>query len=153
MDWLAWAPLAAACCHIVEEFVWPGGFAAWYRQYRGNPRTVTTRMLWTVNVALLSACLGYALVAQTRWGATALLGMCALLCSNGLWHAWASVKSHTVSPGVVTGILLYLPLMIVEFNVYLQARRVTLWMAALALVVGSSYHLWLALYHHPNRHR
>ena len=153
MDWLAWAPLAAACCHIFEEFVWPGGFAAWYRRYRGNAPTVTARMLWIVNVGLLLACVNYALVAKTRLGATALLGMCALLCSNGLWHAWASVRSHTVSPGVVTGILLYVPLMIVEFNVYLQARRVTLWMAAVALVLGSSYHLWSALYHRTGAKR
>jgi hypothetical protein len=146
-DWLSWAPLVAACCHIFEEFAWPGGFAEWYRRYRANGSSVTTRMLVIVNVLLLVACVNYALVADTRWGATALLGLCALLCSNGLWHAWASVKSHTFSPGVVTGILLYVPLMIVQFNVYLQARRVSLWGAAVAAGVGGSYHVWSAIYH------
>jgi hypothetical protein len=147
MDWLAWAPLAAASCHIFEEFVWPGGFAAWYRQYRSNASRITTRMLVIVNVALLAACVNYALVANTQFGVAALLGLSALLCSNGLWHAWASVKTHTVSPGVVTGILLYVPLMIVEFNVYLRAGRVSVRVAALAAAIGGSYHLWSALYH------
>jgi F0F1-type ATP synthase assembly protein I len=147
MDWLPWLPLAAACCHIFEEFVWPGGFVEWYRRYRTDNSRITTRMLLIANVLLLAACVNYALTASTRWGATALLGLCALLCSNGLWHAWASVKTHTVSPGVVTGILLYVPLMIVEFNVYLQARRVSLWAALMAFVVGGSYHLWSAVYH------
>ena len=147
MDWLPWAPFVAACCHIFEEFVWPGGFMDWYRRYRLNPSRITKRMLVIVNIALLAACVNYALVADTRWGATALLGLCALLCSNGLWHAWASVKTHTVSPGVVTGILLYVPLMIVEFNAYLQARRVSIWLAGAAAGAGSSYHVWSALYH------
>ena len=147
MDWLPWAPLAAACCHIFEEFVWPGGFAEWYRRYRANNKRITARMLVIVNVALLVACVNYALVASTRWGAAALLGLCALLCSNGLWHAWASVRSHTVSPGVVTGILLYVPLMIVEFNVFLEARRVSLSTAITVFLAGISYHFWSAMYH------
>jgi hypothetical protein len=153
MDWLAWFPLVAACCHLIEEFVWPGGFVEWYRHYRENTTRITTRMLVIVNVALIVACVNYALVANTRWGATALLGLCALLGSNGLWHAWASVKSHTVSPGVVTGILLYVPLMIVEFNVYLQARRVTLGSAAMVGCAGFSYHAWSAIYHRRGARR
>jgi hypothetical protein len=147
MDWLAWAPLAAACCHIVEEFVWPGGFSEWYRHYRPNATRITTRMLIIVNVALLAACVNYALMAQTSTGAVCLLGLSALLCSNGLWHAWASVKTHTVSPGVITGILLYVPLMIVESNFYLRSGRAPLWAGALAALLGGSYHFWSALYH------
>ena len=104
-------------------------------------------MFVIVNLLLLAACVNYALVANSKWGQAALLGLCSLLCSNGLWHAWASVKTHTVSPGVVTGILLYVPLMIVEFDVYLQARRVSIWTAAVAAGVGGSYHIWSALYH------
>lgn len=147
MDWLPWAPLAAACCHIFEEFVWPGGFAEWYRRYRQDASRITPRMLVIVNVALLAACVNYALVAGSTVGVAALLGLSALLCSNGLWHAWASVKTHTVSPGVVTGVMLYIPLVIVEFNAYLRAGRISFGVAALVGVLGSSYHLWSALYH------
>lgn len=147
MDWLPWAPLAAACCHIFEEFVWPGGFADWYRRYRPNASRITPRMLVIVNIALLAACVNYALLANTQMGVAAVLGISALLCSNGLWHAWASVKTHTVSPGVVTGILLYVPLMIVEFDIYVRTERVSIWVAAIAAAIGGSYHVWSALYH------
>jgi hypothetical protein len=146
-DWLAWAPLAAACCHMFEEFVWPGGFPEWYRRYRPDASRITPRMLVILNAALLAACLNYALMARTTLGAIWLLGLSALLCSNGLWHAWASVKTHTVSPGVVTGILLYVPLMIVEFNWYLRTGRVNFRAAAAAAVAGGSYQVWSALYH------
>ncbi len=147
MDWLAWAPLAAACCHMFEEFAWPGGFGEWYRRYRPSASRITPRTLTVVNVALLAACVYYALVAQTATGAVCLLGLSALLCGNGLWHAWASVKTHTISPGVVTGILLYVPLMIIESNFYVRYGRAPLWAGALAALIGGSYHLWSALYH------
>ena len=147
MQWLPWAPLIAACCHIFEEFAWPGGFPAWYRHYRPNASRITSRMLVIVNIALLAACVNYALAANTTIGVVFLLGISALLCGNGLWHAWASVRTYTVSPGVVTGILLYVPLMVIEFNVYLRAGRVTLWTAVMAAMVGGSYHFWSALYH------
>ncbi len=147
MRWLVWAPLAAASCHVFEEFVWPGGFTEWYRAYRSPSSWITTRFLLIVNALLLLACLNYALMADTRWGAAVLLAICSLLCSNGVWHAWASVKSHTVSPGVVTGTLLYIPLMITEFNAFLSTRRVGAWTAATALAVGGSYHAWSALYY------
>jgi hypothetical protein len=55
--WLLWAPLAAACAHIAEEFVWPGGFMAWYRHYRGPAASrITPRFLWVINAALLAGC-------------------------------------------------------------------------------------------------
>lgn len=147
MDWLPWAPLAAASCHIFEEFVWPGGFPDWYRKYLPRETRITTRMLTIVNGVLLACCLNYALMADTKLGAAALLGLSALLCSNGIWHAWASVRTHSVSPGVVTGMLLYVPLMIVEFEVFLRSGRVSLWIAVLVALLGGSYHFWSALYH------
>jgi hypothetical protein len=137
----------AACCHIFEEFVWPGGFADWYRRYRTNASRVTTRMLVIVNGVLLAACVNYGLEAETELGAAALLGLSTLLCSNGLWHAWASVRTHTVSPGVVTGVMLYIPLMIVEGNGYLRGGKTPLWAAGVAMLVGGSYQGWSALYH------
>jgi hypothetical protein len=57
MDWLPWLPLIAAGLHIVEEFVFPGGFTAWYRSYRRQARRITPRFLVIVNAGLLLACL------------------------------------------------------------------------------------------------
>ncbi len=31
---IRWLPLGAVMLHLLEEFVWPGGFADWYRWYR-----------------------------------------------------------------------------------------------------------------------
>src|SRR4051794_39326088 len=41
-----WLPLLAVAAHLIEEFVWPGGFARWYRWYRPErAASVTTRFI------------------------------------------------------------------------------------------------------------
>ncbi len=142
-----WAPLAAANLHICEEFVIPGGFTAWYRRYRPNPSRITTRFLVMVNVGLLVACCNVALIGRIPLGIAYWLLMSALLCSNGIWHAWASYKSHSYSPGVVTGMLIYAPLAVYGYIQFLRSGSVSIWTAAIACIIGGSYHFWSAIYH------
>jgi hypothetical protein len=57
MNWLYWAPFGAASLHILEEFVYPGGFAAWDRRYRPDfSHTITGRFHVIINGLLLVAC-------------------------------------------------------------------------------------------------
>src|ERR1039457_4192747 len=112
MDWLLWAPLVAASRHMSEEFLVPGGFLAWYRGYRADPSRITRRFLVIVNAVLLVVCCNIALLGRTPLGIAYWLTISALLCSNGIWHAWASYKSGSYSPGVVTGVAVYVPLAI-----------------------------------------
>jgi len=148
--WLPWAPLAAALLHITEEFVYPGGFPVWYRRYRKDPSKITSRFLVIVNGALLIACLNVVQLGLTPPGAVGWLAIMTLLCSNGIWHVWASIKSRSYSPGVVTGMVVYIPLVIYGYVHFLRAGLVSGLTAAVAGMVGGSYHLWSALYHRPH---
>src|SRR3954453_17982859 len=112
MDWLPWIPLAAAGVHIFEEFVFPGGFSPWYRSYREDARRVTSRFLLIVNAALLLACLNIALLGRQKAGGVYWLLISAVLGTNGVWHLWATYKSQHYSPGVITGVLVYVPVTI-----------------------------------------
>jgi len=147
VDYLAWAPLAAAILHIGEEFVWPGGFYRWYRTYRANAKSVNRRFLIIVNVGLVITLVEFALAARTTIGPPALLLFSALLFSNGCWHLWAGFTSHSYSPGMVSGSLVYLAVLLFEYIGWLHLGRVSGWMAALAFLAGISYPLWSALYH------
>jgi hypothetical protein len=61
MKWLWWAPLFAALAHIVEEFVYPGGFADWDRAYRPQYRSsITGRVHVIINAALIALCVSVA---------------------------------------------------------------------------------------------
>lgn len=151
--WLPWAPLAAALLHITEEFVYPGGFPGWYRRYREDPSKITPRFLVIVNGALMIACLNVVQLGPTLPGAVAWLAIVTLMSSNGIWHAFASLKSHSYSPGVVTGMVVYVPLMIYGYIHYIESHTVPWFVAAVAGLVGASYHVWSALYHRPRTNR
>jgi uncharacterized protein with HXXEE motif len=147
VDVLSWAPLGGACIHVFEEFVWPGGFPRWYRAYRANARSVSRRFLVIINVLLFVALFDGAMAGNSRLGVALLLTFSAILFANGCWHLWASYKSHSYSPGVISGTLVYLPLGIFEYVGWVRLGRASLGTAAVALLIGISYPLWSAAYH------
>ena len=147
MEWLTWAPLGAAVLHISEEFVLPGGFTAWYRRYRVDASKVTPRFLIVVNAALLLGCVQVALLGRTAPGIFYWMVISAALAANGIWHIRASVKSHAYSPGVVTGTIIYVPLAIYGFCVFVRSGEASPGAALAAGIIGGSYPFWSARYH------
>ena len=136
-----WVPLAAASAHIFEEFVWPGGFADWYRRYRPEiAQSVSTTFLVWINAALLFGCFAVGVDAKTPVGPAFFLAMCALLAGNGVFHIFATMKMRRYSPGVVTGTLLYIPMGIYAFWAMLTSGRVSIGTAIAAALIGASYH-------------
>src|SRR2546423_3715323 len=106
-----WLPLLAVAAHLVEEFVWPGGFPDWYRRYRPErAASVTTRFLVTVNVILVAIALLPPLLGPSPRGLAWWLIVAAIGAANAVFHLWATVARQEYSPGVITGTLLYLPL-------------------------------------------
>jgi Protein of unknown function with HXXEE motif len=147
MDWLLWAPLFAASLHMSEEFLVPGGFLAWYRRYRADPSKISGRFLVIVNGALLLVCWNIGSLGRTPIGIAYWLTISALLCSNGCWHVWASYKSRSYSPGVVTGVAVYVPLAAYGYSQFVGSGAASMGTAALTCVAGGSYPFWSAAYH------
>jgi hypothetical protein len=147
VDWLPWTLLIAAILHICEEFVWPGGFVDWYRRYRADGSGVTTRFLIIVNGVLLVVCCNIGFLGRKEAGTDYWLLIAALLCSNGCWHLWASYKSRAYSPGVISGVLIYVPLAIYGYIHFIQSGVASLETAMIAGIAGGSYPFWSALYH------
>jgi hypothetical protein len=165
MTWLWWAPLGAAALHIVEEFVWPGGFAEWDRAYRPEIRaSITSRMHVIVNALLLVACATVGIAGMpgsvvdvgglhlhpaipASLAAPGWLALAALLFSNAMFHVLGTWQTKRVSPGVRTGVALYVPMTLFGYWHFLGTGLVSVPMAILAALVGGSYHLWAALAH------
>jgi Protein of unknown function with HXXEE motif len=144
MHWIAWTPLAAAVVHIAEEFVWPGGFAGWDRQYRPQlRRTITPRFHVIINGLLLVACYDVGTLGLTRVGVAAWLTVMALLFSNAIWHILGAFRTRSYSPGMVTGVALYMPLAFYGFGRFVADGQASLLTAVMAFAVGASYHLWV----------
>jgi hypothetical protein len=161
MTWLWWAPFAAVVLHIVEEFVYPGGFAEWDRRYRPAIRhSITPRLHVVVNGALLLLCAQVGFLAGTRdvetrtVGVAAWLTIAALLFSNAVFHVVGSFRTRTRSPGVVTAVMLNVPLAAGGYWYFVRHGTASLGIATAAAVAGGSYHVWAALLHKVRaRHR
>jgi hypothetical protein len=162
MGWIWWAPLVAATLHIVEEFFWPGGFPEWDRAHRaGIASSITPRLHFWVNAALLVLCAMVGLAGLEHDGVpihvrgifsgaeapAAWLTVTALLFSNAVWHLVGTIRTHTLSPGLRTGLALYVPLTIGGFLFFLRSGQVSAATALLAAAIGGSYHLWAAFVH------
>lgn len=71
-----------------------------------------TAFLFIVNAVLVIVCCNVALLGRTTPGIIYWLAIMALACSNGIWHGWASYKSRSHSPGMVTGLLIVVSVLV-----------------------------------------
>lgn len=146
--------MAAAVLHVTEEFFYPGGFAEWDRSYRPAIRnSITPRFHIIVNAALLLVCVQVGLLAGARdvevhtIGVAAWLTVAALMFSNALFHVVGTIRRRRRSPGVVTAVVLYVPLGAVGYWYFVHNGEASLGTATAAAVVGGSFHFWASLMH------
>jgi hypothetical protein len=154
MTWLWWAPFGATVLHIIEEFVYPGGFAEWDRHFRPAIRnSITPRLHIIVNGALLLLCVQVGILAGTNdaqartIGIALWLAVAALLFSNAIFHVVGTIRTRTRSPGIVTAVALYMPMAVAGYWKFLSSGEASWGIAIVAGFVGGSYHLWAELIH------
>ncbi|HVA56088.1 MAG TPA: HXXEE domain-containing protein [Gammaproteobacteria bacterium] len=144
-----WLPAICVLLHIFEEFAWPGGFLAWHRGYQPRFATsITPRFAVVGNALLLMATLVLGLMGPT-WsrGLSLWLTLVALLAGNATFHIAGALRMRRYSPGIVTGVLLYLPLCVWGFMYFLANNEATFQFALVSFVVGASYQFWSMLIH------
>jgi len=144
MAMLFWLPFCFAALHIIEEFAWPGGFSAWYAAYRPYVAgSLSTGFLVIGNGILLAVAflLGWMGPGWSR-GLSLWLILSALLAANAVFHIRGVFTLRRYSPGVVTGVLLYLPLCLWSYWHFIATREVSWTMAAVSFLIGASYQVW-----------
>jgi len=140
---LIWLLPVAFGLHVTEEFAFPGGFGDWYRGYRPRyaPR-ITPSYLLRVNVVGGAACLLMPLGAFDYRGGYSFGGIhvwCVLTASmalNGLLHLLGTIQTRQYSPGVVTGMAGYVPLLAVSVAYFVRTGALNLPAAILCVVAG-----------------
>ena len=147
-----WLPALAVAGHLIEEFVWPGGFAEWYRRYPpGYATTVSTRFLVIVNLVFIVLALLPPVLGASPRGFAIWIVVAAVAAANGVFHLVAVWRTRAYSPGVVTGVALYIPLAIIGGAYLLRRGLVSPGTAVQAIIIGGAYHIWSAWNH--RRHR
>ena len=155
MSLLNWSLTGAASIHIFEEFVFPGGFKVWWRFYRPDiAGSVSNRFLVFINVLLIAFSVNVALAmnAPRGNGVAAWLTLAVLLASNAIFHIIGAVQTRRYSPGMVSGLFLYVPLAVYGFVHFLKSGQASVWTALAAITIGGSYH-FLASANHRRRTR
>jgi len=143
-----WLPLGAVALHLVEEFAWPGGFGDWYRRYRPErASSVTTAFLFWINALFVAMALLVVVLGESRRGVAFWLVVASIGAANGLFHLWATYRARVYSPGVVTGLVVYLPLAVYGFAHFASNGLASRGTMLQALLIGPAFHAYSAWNH------
>lgn len=134
---------ASYACHLVEE--WVGGFPEWVSLIAGS--AVPRGAFIAINiVAFLVMVLAVRATIRREANGWMAIAIATVLFVNGIAHGVASVVTQTYSPGLITGVVLYLPLgQLALLRAWVQAppglfgRGVLTGLAVHALVVLVAY--------------
>jgi hypothetical protein len=147
-----WFLPVAAFLHITEEFIFPGGFVPWYRNYKPSVSPgITVTYLAIVNAVLVIACLLPLALGPLR--AVALwLAMASVVFVNALFHIRGTIQTRQYSPGVFTSVVLYIPLSLYGYWFVLSRHYASVGTAVSSAVIGPAY-WWFSSFNHSRRAR
>jgi hypothetical protein len=129
--------------HILEEFVFPGGFMTWDRAYRPEiAKGINPRFLIIVNALLLLICINPITLGFTSGGIKWWLSIVSILFVNSYFHIKGVFVMKRYSPGVITSIVLYIPLTIYGYLYLISTSKVSWISVILCFSVGIAYHLF-----------
>jgi hypothetical protein len=124
MNWIFPAFLFASMLHMTEEYFYPGGFMQFMKHLNpGYAPFVTIPMAVIVNVLQLVFCVIAILLGRN--GLIFSMSIAALLFINGLAHIAGCIKVRGYAPGVGSGALLYLPLSLYAYSLFLRTGQLT----------------------------
>ena len=125
---------------MLEEYAFPGGFAVFMKKMAPPfAPLVTTNFAIIINGLFLLLCVSAALVGARvpEFG----LSVAALLGINGVTHALGAIRSRGYAPGLLTGVLLYLPLAILVYYLSVGSGELSVGQGVGAFFLGAAYQL------------
>lgn len=145
---LFWLLPICVLLHITEEFLYPGGFMAWWKNYEpAKAKSITSRYLIIINVLLLAISYNPVLSGYSSEGVVWWLSVVSILVVNSYFHIKAVILSKKYSPGAITSILIYIPLGIYGYWYFISTGMLSLVSVILCSFVGIAYHLFSKFNH------
>ncbi len=134
-----WALTAASCAHVVEEYLWPGGFLEAAKEVAPEVFAhSSTPIIVGVNAAMIIGCAQGALMSKRS--PVLGLAMASLLFENAVIHTLGSLRLKRYMPGLATGLALYVPLSLRAFASYRKSPVYRRSAAAGAVALGTAFH-------------
>ena len=104
---LLWLFVPAYLAHLAEELL--GGFPAWIQVVVGRPLPMTA-FLGINAVALALLVVGIRVAIRRESAGWMAVAVAAVVTLNAVLHLFGSVITGTYSPGLITGVVVYVPL-------------------------------------------
>jgi hypothetical protein len=144
---LFWILPISEVLHIIEEFVYPGGFSSWYRNYKQHYNvSATPKYLVIVNaVLIIFSILPLFLNIQQAVGLW--LSMASVVFFNAIFHIQASLRSRKYSPGTVTSMVLYIPISIYGYWHFISSNYASGTQVVVSSMTGIVYLIFSVLNH------
>jgi hypothetical protein len=105
----SWLLPLAYLIHISEEYWGGGGYSAYMARVRGVHMT-PTRFLVLNGIGCGLMLLGLFLARRLKFLEWLVVCLCTVEAANGVSHTITAVAKSSYNPGVVTGLLLFIPL-------------------------------------------
>ena len=135
MNLILWTVVVAAVIHIAEEY-W-SGWLDWARQF--VPGTTLTQFL-VINALFLLLCIAAALVSLSHLVFS--LSVAGLILVNAVIHLVPAIRLKRYIPGLISAILLYIPLGLYAFYFAARWEHLTLAAGVVAALLGLA---WMAI--------
>lgn len=135
MQWVFSALLGAALVHVLEEYL-----GDWVASVQAYIPGVTLRQFAVVNVAFVILCAAAAIVGMDN--PVFALSVASLVLINAGIHVVGTIVLRGYSPGVVSAVLLYVPLGLYTFHAAAGSGHLSLAVGTGAVVLGA---LWMAV--------
>ena len=134
-----WYLTAASCAHVVEEYFWPGGFLESAKEIAPEAfEHASLPIIVGVNSSMVIGCILGALI--RRRSQVLGLSMSSLLFQNAVIHSVGSLRMRGYMPGLVSGLVLYVPLSVSAFKSYRRSPQYKRSTAIGAAVLGTVLH-------------
>lgn len=132
-------------CHCFEEFYYPGGFIQWYRHFRPQLASQTPKYYFWVNlIAFMIVLVNSFFYFMTNGGNIAgeIIASSFLAWNAIVTHLIGAIKSKQYSPGLITGLILYVGIYLALIVITYRQQLFTVPMLLLYSASGILYELW-----------
>lgn len=133
----------AIMLHVTEEFLYPGGFIDWYKELV-PPQTKGIRpgyLVW-INTLMIGVCVLPIYFFDTERGKSIWFCVAAIAAINAFFHIYGVFKLKKYSPGVITGVLLYLPIFAFGSQILIEKENFPITKVVLFLAIAIGYHVF-----------
>ena len=144
-SWIFPSLFVAALLHVVEEYYVPGGFFDFVRRLGTG---IAEQLTLSVAIVVNGLFLLLALLAAILWRNYPVpsLSIAGLLLVNALIHVAGSLRAKAYAPGLLTAVILYVPLSLAAFVIAAKESFVSTQGLVVAMALGFLYHILLLGY-------